>query len=334
LAIGILTTGVCLGEFVAANNSFTNTVKNYDEEVSNKSLSTWVEEHYGIKTRVKTLRQPSELATDAAQMAIKRAGLTINEIDFILLNTTTGDHHQPTTASKVQQLLGMKADSFAIEINMPCAGNIFGLAMAKSMIASGLGKIGLVIGVDKMNTIINQEDFVMATMFGDAAGAAIVSHNPAYAIKEVLLRSKGDVENSLVIPSGGSAIPLSAKTLEEKQQFLKMNGNVTKKFIQSTLKSTIQKLLEQANLDVASVDKVITHQASKPIIENILNDIGFNATQLFFTVEKYGNTSSASILVTLNELIQNEGVVAKNILLAGMGGGLNWGGVFLQKVEI
>ncbi len=328
--IGIIETGVSLGEHIQTNIELANIVNNYESGASNKSLDEWIREHYGILSRIKTDKMPSTLAVDACKQALNNSSIPVSQIDFLILNTTSGDYKQPTTATIVQKLIEMKEDSFAIEINMPCAGNIYGLTIAYSFIQSGLWKTGLVVGVDKMSTIIDEKDFKIAGMFGDAASACIIGENPKYEIKDFFLKSKMDEIISLGIKSSGSAFPLTEESVRNKEHLLKMKGNETADFIYKSVQETILSLLEKACLEIHEVDQLIIHQASKTIINRTIKQLGFTEKQICFTVDTYGNTSSASIFLTLDyHLKQKQN--SKNIFLVGMGSGLNWGGVYLKK---
>ncbi|TVR76024.1 MAG: ketoacyl-ACP synthase III [Chitinophagaceae bacterium] len=330
MKIGIISTGAVIGEIIESNDALEKKVSNYDPGISNKSLDELLQQRYGIKSRAKTNRLPSDMASEACMHAIKKANVAVSEIDFLILNTTSGDHIQPTTATKVQKLIGMREDSFAMELNMPCAGNIYGLATAYSYIKTGIGKMGLVVGVDRMTTIVDREDFFTAGMFGDGASACLVGENPAYIIKDIFLKSRADEEITLGIKSSGSAYPITEDSVKKKDHLLTMKGNNTADFIHETVQETIRYLLKKSKLQINQLDQLIIHQASKVLITKAVKALGFNDSQLAFTVEKYGNTSSASVLLTLDDYLINS-PNAKNIFLIGMGSGLNWGGIYLKR---
>lgn len=328
--IGIISTGICLGETIQTNQDLKGIVKNFDAIRANKSLEQWIEGHYGIKSRAKTSQLPSDLAKVACEQALKSADLDVSQVDFLILNTSSGDHSQPTTATFVQDKIGMRKESFAVEINMPCAGNIYGLATAYSYIKSGIGEVGLVVGVDKMSAIINEEDFIISGMFGDAASACLVGKDPVLEIKDIFLKSKADHHLTLGKKSSGSKFPLSTNTILEKEHLLSMKGKQTASFILESVKESISVLLHKSRISVKEVDQLIIHQASKKLIEQAAFEMGFQSSQLHFTVDDHGNTSSASILLTLDSYLQKNSKPT-NIFLVGMGSGLNWGGVYLKR---
>lgn len=330
-AVGILGTGVCKGEILQTNQDLVHIVKNFDELIAKCSLDEWLVKHYGIQSRLKTQKRPSELAHKACLMAIEASSLKPEDIDFLILNTTSGDYKQPTTATIVQGLIGMKKNSFAIEINMPCAGNIYGIMMAKSFIQSGMGTCGLVVGVDKMGTNVNQEDFVLAGMFGDASAACVVGNDPRLELVNGILKSKEDRCGSLKMEASGSAFPLDKFAFENKDHLLQMNGNITLDFIEETSTEVYNRLIYLSKLSNEMINQVIFHQASKPILQRVSRNLGLTERQVYFTVEKYGNTSSASVLLTLHEfLLKHQLESGSNVLLIGMGAGLNWGGIHLK----
>lgn len=316
--IGIIACGAYVGEYLEKNTQLVSTVSNFDTNKANCSLESWIEKHYGIRSRAKTTLNCAEMAYKACLNALNKSVLDITDIDFLILNTSTGDNRQPTTATAVQQMLGMKSDSFAIELNMPCAGNIFGLSIGKNFIKSSSSSIGLVVGVDKMSSIIDPTDFIMAAMFGDGAGAALIGENATYTIASEMLQSKGD-------PNG--ALQLN----RENSPFLLMHGAHTSDFISTTISSTIKSLNNNSSLDCGEPSlQIIPHQASQELLIRSLTSLGYSKRQISFTNTLWGNTSSGSILITLSEYLEQEHI-AKNIYLIGMGGGLNWGGMHLTN---
>ena len=328
--IGLISTGICKGEFLETNEELEKRVKNFDADIAGCSLNEWLIRHYGIHSRLKTKKMPSKLAAAACLSAIENSSLKSDQIDFLILNTTTGDYKQPTTATRVQKLIGMRPNSFAIEVNMPCAGNVYGLAMAKSFIQSGLGSYGLVVGVDKMSTNVDQEEFMLAGMFGDAASAAVIGSNSQWRIENTILKSMDDANATLKMKASGSAFPVDVQLVQEKEHLLKMHGNNTKSFIKSSVKECVNVLLNKDNLSIQDIDQLILHQASLPILKETYQELGLKDEQVFFTLDKYGNTSSASVILTLNEYFKSTKRVGMNIFLIGMGSGLNWGGVSLK----
>ena len=332
MIIGIHGVGACIGEVDQSNEALENVVTNFDREIAGRSLDEWVKDRYGIKNRVKTKRLPSDLAADACIKAVSKSGLTMDRIDFLILNTATGDYKQPTTATETQGKIGMREGTFAFELNMPCAGNIYGIALARAMIMSGMGQFGLVVGVDKMTDLIDQKEFIMASMFGDAAGACVVGPNGHLLIEDHQLSSTRDEELSLCIAGGASVYPLTAELLSEGKQYLQMKGSSTSEFIIRSISDVASTLLNRNELEAHQLRRVIPHQASQPIVLKALRRSHIEESQVEFSNGNYGNTSAASILVTLDQFINKSSDHQGFILIVGMGGGLNWGGILLRSI--
>ncbi len=331
--IGILSTGGYVPSSVITNADLSSMVKDFDPQRAGRSLNEWIQEHYGISERRWSDEMPSHQATQAAKIAIDNSGLKKEDIDFIILNTSFGDYPQPTTATAVQHNLGLRSDVFAVEINMPCAGPIYGLSMAYAMINMGKYRNGLVIGVDKMTELIDKEAFMLASLFGEGAGAAVVSRDKGHKILDFHLGSKGEVgeeqDYGLVIPAGKAKHPVSQRTLEEKLHYLHLRGGVVNEFVLGSIMDTVKELVVKQGLQPNDIPTVVPHQAGKNLIVKGLMKEGFKEEQLCFTLGKYGNTSAASILLTLDKF-WNKPNAGEKVLLLGMGGGLNWGGVLLQ----
>lgn len=332
--IGIVSTGYYVPENIVTNSDVAAMVTNYDAARSGVSLDEWLKSRYGIISRRWSDEYPSDQAVKAAVMAMETAGLQSTDIDFIILNTAFGDFAQPTTATEVQKKIGMRDGSFAMEINSPCAGTVFGMVTAMHFVASGRYKYGLVIGVDKMSLLIDKEDFKMAGLFGEGAGACIVSIMDQPAILDYALGSQGEsgdpADYSLRILGGKSVNPTSQKTLDEKQHYLQMVGRRVEAFVDYAFKDVYEKLVIGNGMTADDIDYVVPHQASRNMVRDSLMRLGFDEEKVRFTVEQYGNTSAASILITLHDLL-DEGVTSgSRILLLGMGGGLNWGGILYQ----
>lgn len=320
----ILSTGIGLPENEIKNEELSNIVRNFDSAIAKSTLDQWIQNHYGIKRRrwLTDIALPSELAYTACLQALKRASVNIKEVDFLILNTVYGDFTQPTTATTVQKLLGMKPGSFAFEINMPCSGPIFSLVTAHQFLLSGRYKHGLIVGVDKMSSCIDKKDFIMAGLFGDGAGACLLAPSTK-GIIDYYLSSSGEDYNdmALSIPGGRSMHPEPSKEFPIQ---LLMNGKKVEHFIDTCFHDIQVNLLNKSD---KQIDFVVPHQASLKAIEKNALKIGIAKEKIISTIEDYGNTSSASIFITLDKLLNSFDIQEKTIFLAGMGGGLNWGGL-------
>lgn len=294
-------------------------------------LSRWITLNLGISERRQSDLLPSDQAVIAARNALKQVEGTV---DFLILNTFNGDYILPQTATLVQHKLGLR-NCFALELNMPCAGPVYNIAVAVSFLLTNKYERGLLIGVDKMSSILDPNDHLMNALFGEAAGALIVERTSGEAgIVDYFLESEmdGDLESdyALTILEGRAAYPPSDGKILNRRQYLQMNATKTKSFIIDKLTKTVEWVLGNQLLRITDIDYVICHQANRKLIERTLEGLGIDRKKILFTVDYLGNTCSASIFVTISEyfyIFQHPG---KNILICGMGGGLTWGGIFYR----
>jgi len=341
--IGILSTGHSAGSRILTNDDLASMLRSYDAAKAGRPLSQWYLEHYGIEQRRWSTPDevPSIMATKAAEIAISRAKLTPQDIDFIVLNTASGDYQQPTTATSVQRNLGMRKDTFAMEINMPCAGPIFDMASALGFM-TGVGgeryRYGLAIGVDMMTSKIDMNDFVRAGLFGDAAGAVVLSPVKAGGILDYVLGSKGEEgeekDYALLVPAGGAARPPSYETVDQRLHDLKMNGKKVHDFATVAIKDTINVLLKRNNITQKDISYIVPHQGAQPLVLDGTRHANIPDEKVVFTVGSYGNTGGGSVLVTLDKLYSEirlkEGEL---VILVGMGAGLTWGGMLYEATN-
>jgi 3-oxoacyl-[acyl-carrier-protein] synthase-3 len=311
-------------------------VENYDAAKGSGNLDSWIRTHYGIEERRWSDELPSYQAILACEKALEASNTNIDEVDFLILNTAFGDMQQPTTATEVQKGLGMRPDTFAMELNSPCAGSVLGLVTAMHFLNSGQHQKALVVGVDKMTKLVDLKDFRMAGLFGEGAGACLLkSGREEETNVHYLLGSKGEIgepdEFSLRVLGGKARFPHSKYKHVDDMFYLQMHGQQVKLFVEEVFKETIAKLLSKSGLNQSDVDYIVTHQASENMVVKALSNAGMDPQKAIFTIREYGNTSAASILITLDKLFKEKGVVkGDQLLLLGMGGGLNWGGILYQ----
>jgi|GEM_PF-816444 len=338
-AVGIVSTGIYIPSKQISNDALATSVENYDPIQGKGSLDAWIRRRYGIEKRHHSTPEelPSYQGAQAAFQALKRANLQASDIDFLILNTSFGDYAQPTTATAVQHLLGMRPDSFALELNMPCSGPIFGISIARNFLATGQYRYGLVVGVDRMTSLVDQTDFKMAGLFGEGAGACILGRCNSGGIQAVHLGSQGEVgqesDYALYIPAGKAKQPASLESVRGKRHFLHMNGKKVEAFVYRCFKESIHALLKKSGQTPKDIAYVVPHQAAKKLILNGLLPLGFTQEQILFSVAEYGNTSSASILITLDKLTHSPPPSCSSVILVGMGGGLNWGGILYEWTQ-
>ena len=294
----------------------------------------WITKRTGIKERrfAADNEATSDLATNAAKIAIKRAGLSADDIDAVIVATISPDFFcMPSTACVVADNLGISAKP-AFDIAAACSGFIYLLFLAKSLIESRAHKHILIIGAEKLSSILDMEDRSTCVLFGDGAGAAIVSatEDRSLSILDVNCAANGQYKDFLMTPGCGSRNPASAEVLQEHLQFIKMKGNETFKLAVKTLTQDVVEILERNHLSKDSIDFFIPHQANLRIISAVGEALKFPADKIALTVQKYGNTSAASIPMAMNDLYE-AGSIKKGsrLLLDAFGGGLTWGSAIL-----
>ncbi len=323
---GVGITGV--GSFVPEN-----IMTNNDLEKIVDTSNQWIIERTGIKERriAKEGVSSSDLAAIAAQRAMEDAGILPEDIDLILVATISPDYIFPSTACMVQEHIGA-TNAAAFDINAGCTGFIYALTTAKAFVKSGMYKKVLVIGAETLSKIVDWKDRNTCVLFGDGAGACIVEpcQNGFGMISEDLGSdgSKGDV---LIVPAGGSREPTTLKTVAEGLNFIKMDGREVFKFAVRIMEKASKDVLKKIGLTSKDIDLLIPHQANIRIIDSALKKLDLKKEKVFVNLEKYGNTSAASIPVALDEALNQKRIKkGDNILLVAFGAGLTWGGVLLK----
>jgi 3-oxoacyl-[acyl-carrier-protein] synthase-3 len=303
------------------NSYFENIVDTTDE---------WIVQRTGIKQRYIADRDEntSDMAYEAAKVAIKRAGIEPQDVDAIVLATITPDYLcMPSTACIVANKLGIK-DVMAFDISAACSGFVYSLNIAKAFIESGMKKNVLIIGAEKLSSILDYSDRSTCVLFGDGAGAAIIGQtvDKDRSILDIKSSSDGEYQDFLITPAGGSKYPCSQKVLDEKLNFLKMKGNETFKLAVNTLTKDVQDILVQNNMTSDDIDYFIPHQANFRIIDAVGRKLKIKEDKVVLTVHKYGNTSAASIPMAINDWYQDKKLKSGDLMLLDtFGGGLTWG---------
>lgn len=320
-------TGAYVPERVLSNKDLEQMVETSDE---------WIVTRTGMKER--RIAAPHEYTSDmgyhAAKMAIERAGVNPEEIDFILVATLTPDHVFPSTACLIQSRLGAHNAS-AVDIQAACSGYIYGLSMAKAFIESGMYKNILVIASEKLSSIVNYKDRNTCILFGDGASACVVSHQgKGLEILDVNLGADGDQSNLLILPAGGSKHPASKETVEASMHFLKMEGNEVFKHAVRRMEMASNQCLENCGLKGDDIKWYVPHQANIRIIEAIARRFEVPIDRVYMTIHKYGNTSASSLGIALHELLmEHPAKKGDHFLLTAFGAGLTWGASILNYKE-
>jgi 3-oxoacyl-[acyl-carrier-protein] synthase-3 len=289
----------------------------------------WIRARTGIGER--RIAAPEEstctLAVHAARAALDRAQVASEDLDLIIVATCTPDYaNMPATASLVQHALGATRAG-AFDLNAVCSGFMYGLATGSQFILSGVHKSVLVIGAEVFTRILDWQDRSTCVLFGDGAGAVVLqpSSEPG-GLLSFVLGSDGSGACSLYVPAGGSRRPPSAETVAQREHYVKMAGRDVFRFATRVVPDSVVQALEAANLTTADIDLLILHQANVRIIDSAAKRLKVDTSSVFANVEKYGNTSAASIPVALCEAIDEGRVTAgSTVVMSGFGAGLSWG---------
>ena len=292
---------------------------NQDLEKMVDTSDEWITKRSGIKNRHISAehQSASDLGKEAALIALERAGMTPQDLDMIIVASISGDYlFMPSTACVLADLTGF----------------IYALSTAKAYIESGMMKNILVVGAEALSKFVDYSDRTTCVLFGDGAGAAVISatDNPEERIHDVHISADGTYQDFLITPGGGSKHPCSAYVTDERLHFMKMKGNETFKVAVRTLTNDVEEMLKNNAITLDEIKLFIPHQANYRIIKAVGDAIGIRDDQLVLTVEKFGNTSAASIPMAINDAyeagrIQNGDLM----LLDAFGGGLTWGSALL-----
>lgn len=287
----------------------------------------WIEQRMGVLARryAASDQATSDLCIEAARRAMRNASVSAREVDLVVVGTFSPDYYCPSTANLVQAALGI--DAPAMDLQAACSGFVYAFATAAQYVATGNSKLALVIGGDCNSRIINRQDQKTAPLFGDGAGAVILARgNSHQGLVRYQLGSDGDGAALLERPSGGSKRPITAAEVEHGSQFLQMDGKRVFKWAVRALTESISLVLEQSGLAVDDVQLYVLHQANIRIINNAVEQLGIPADRVFNNLQKYGNTSAASIPLALDEALQ-QGRLSRGdaLLMSGFGAGLTWG---------
>ena len=298
----------------------------------------WIVQRTGIKERrigdLSKDETPSGMAAHAAKMAIKNAGLEPNDIDLILFSVTLPDMLFPNAASCLQEKLGITNKCGALDINAACTGWVYGLTMANSLIQTGVYKNILLCGTEMTSQFNNWDDRNTCVLFGDGSGAVVLGRAQADDTSEIIdsiLTSDSSKKDSLILPAGGSARPVRQDVLDENAQWMNMDGQTVFKNAVKTMSSHCLTLLKRHNLTIDDIDWFIPHQANLRIIETTGNLLKCPTEKVIINVEKYANTSSASVPAALHEAYEDGRVKRGDLILfAAFGAGLTSGATLLK----
>ena len=314
-------TGRYVPERILSNKDLEDMVDTSDE---------WIIQRTGIRERhiAAENESTSDLALQAAQSAMEEAGLDPLDLDAVILATLTPDTYCPAGACYVQKLLGAE-NACSFDLSAACTGFVYGITVGSSLVRSGVHKNVLVIGAETLSRFIDYTDRNTCILFGDGAGAAVLSRAEEGSESRLVdhyLRSDGGGADLIIMPGGGSRQPASADTVDGKKHFLSMQGSDVFKFATRSMQVLIETAIERNDLSISDLDLVVPHQVNSRIIETVLRKIDLPEEKIYLNLQRYGNTSAASVPMALHEAVE-EGRIEKGslVLLVAFGAGLTWG---------
>ena len=323
ITAAITAVGAYVPEYILSNKILETMVETNDE---------WITTRTGIKER--RILKGEKLGTSflcikAAEDLIKKSGVNPAEIDLVLVATTTPDMPVAATSVFVATQIGA-INAFAFDIQAACSGFLYGMSSASAYIESGRYKKVLLIGADKMSSIIDYTDRATCIIFGDGAGAVLFEPNhEGLGFQDEFLKSDGVGREYLKIDAGGSILPASKETVENRQHYVFQDGKTVFKYAVTGMADVSAKIMERNNLTKDSVNWLVAHQANRRIIDATASRMELDESKVLVNIEKYGNTTSATLPLLLNDF---EHLFKKgdNIIFAAFGGGFTWGSIYLK----
>ncbi len=323
-SVGIVGLGIYVPEKVMTNADWEKLVDTSDE---------WIRTRTGIQERRYAVegQGTSDLGVEAAKKALEDAGMKPEDVELIILATCTPDYRAQNASSLIQVKLGAE-NAAAFDVSAACSGFIYALTVGKSMIQSGMYKNILVVAAESVSRLLNMKDRNTAILFGDGAAAAVLKEvEDGYGIVSSFLGTEGVLDETLRITAGGTLHPVTHEAIDNGDVYLKMNGQEVFKFAVRALPKATNKALEQAGMKAEDLVMVVPHQANFRIIESAAKRLKLPMDKFYVNLQKYGNTSAASVGLALGEAVQ-EGKIQKGdmIALTGFGAGLTYGSVILK----
>lgn len=320
----VVSVGSYVPERVMTNTEFEKFVNTTDE---------WITTRTGIKERriAADKEFTSDMAANAARRAMEKAGIKPEQIDLIIVATVTPDMMFPPTACLVQMKLGAKRAA-AFDVEAACSGFIYAMEIGQQFVMSRTYETVLVIGADKLSSIIDWKDRNTCVLFGDGAGAAILQHRPeAHGLLTACMGADGEKWELLCVPAGGSRIPASTDSVAARLHHLRMDGKEVFKNAINAMVTACHRALDRCQLDISQIKCVIPHQANRRIVDAVSERVGIRQDQLFINLDKYGNTSAASVAIALDEAVE-QGRIQRGdlVLLVVFGAGLTWGSAVIE----
>ncbi|OQA28077.1 MAG: 3-oxoacyl-(acyl-carrier-protein) synthase 3 [Verrucomicrobia bacterium ADurb.Bin345] len=322
--VSIIGTGSYLPERVLTNQELEKMVDTSDE---------WILTRTGIRERriAREDQATSDLGAEAARRALADAGLKAEDVDVIICATITPDMGFPNTGCFIQNQIGA-SNAFCFDVEAACSGFLYALEVGRSLVETGAVKTALVVAAEKISAILDWQDRNTCVLFGDAAGAAVLqARDVEHGIMASTMGSDGSLAELLMLPGGGSRYPASEQTVKDRLHYMKMAGREVFKHAVNNMVQASKDALAKSGLTIDDIRWIIPHQANLRIINAIGERLGAGADKLVVNLDKYGNTSAATIIVALDE-IARDGRLKKHdkVLLVAFGGGFTWGAVVVE----
>lgn len=323
ITAAITAVGSYVPDYVLSNQVLETLVDTNDE---------WITTRTGIKER-RLLKEEGKgtsfMAIKAAQNLLEKANLDPKDIDLVIMSTATPDMPVASTGVFVATEIGA-TNAFAFDLQAACSSFLYGMSVASAYIASGKYKKVLLIGSDKMSSIIDYTDRATCIIFGDGAGAVLFEPNTeGLGLKDEILKSDGIGREFLKIEAGGSILPPSEETVKNKQHFVFQDGKTVFKYAVSGMADVSEKIMERNNLSHDDINWLVAHQANRRIIDATANRMGLDESKVLINIQKYGNTTSATLPLLLSDF-ENQLKKGDNIIFAAFGGGFTWGAIYLK----
>ena len=323
ITAAITAVGSYVPDFVLSNQVLETLVDTNDE---------WITSRTGIKER-RLLKEEGKgtsfMAIKAAQNLLEKANLDPKDIDLVIMATATPDMPVASTGVYVATEIGA-TNAFAFDLQAACSSFLYGMSAASAYITSGKYKKVLLIGADKMSSIIDYTDRATCIIFGDGAGAVLFEPNTeGLGLQDEILKSDGIGREFLKIEAGGSILPPSEETVKNKQHFVFQDGKTVFKYAVSGMADVSEKIMQRNNLSHDDINWLVAHQANRRIIDATANRMGLDEAKVLINIQKYGNTTSATLPLLLSDF-ENQLKKGDNIIFAAFGGGFTWGAIYLK----
>ncbi|MDG1428159.1 MAG: ketoacyl-ACP synthase III [Crocinitomicaceae bacterium] len=308
-------------DFVLTNDELSKIVDTNDE---------WITSRTGIKERrIQKEGASSDMCAEAVKGLLEKTGVDAMDIDLVIVATVTPDYPFPSTSNIVCDKIGMK-NAWGYDLIAACSGFIYGLATGAQFIETGRYKKVIVIGVDKMSSIINYKDRTTCVIFGDGCGAALLEpNNEGLGVQDFILKADGSGRKHLLLPAGGSLHPASKDTVEEDKHFVHQEGKQVFKFAVTNMADVSAEIMDKNNLTADDVDWLVPHQANLRIIDATANRMGLPKEKVMVNIQKYGNTTAGTLPLCLWDY-EKQLKKGDNLVLSAFGGGFTWGAVYLK----